>query len=117
MPHGESLISFKNKKIHFGLHVRTHSWAPECKLDDDAERQLLYTPLLTAPHAIVFIVSICCLQNSGGGIYSPLSSRTARLTKARLAQVVIEWEKQQRQNFVINFGEEMRMDMSHAGST
>ena len=37
------------------------------KTDDDTERQLVHT----LAHAIVFIVSICYLQNFGGAIYLP----------------------------------------------
>ena len=37
------------------------------KTDDETERQLVHT----LAHAIVFIVSICYLQNFGGAIYLP----------------------------------------------
>ena len=58
--------------------------------DDDTERQLVHTLRLAPSDAVVFIISMCCLYNFkfGGGIYFPLSSRTARLTKARPAQAV-----------------------------
>ena len=59
---------------------------------NDTERQLVHTlahAIVFIAHAILFIVSICCLWNFGGGIYFSLSSRTARLVnKARPAQAV-----------------------------
>ena len=74
-PPGAALISFKNKKIHFGLHIRTHSWAPECKTDDDAERQLLHTPLAhCASRHRFYCIDLLSLELRGRNIFPPLFS-------------------------------------------